>query len=224
MADPQREAILKRVRQALSVPSEKPSWLNHPETPGPYFPLPADTSAACRDRFRDEFTAIHGEFHEVSSLLEARAWLASFVSSLGPSASILAAGDESLLPMLQDLPRVERVRPEGSSVEWAKCALGITLCESLVAESGTICVSSGLTGRAGSILPPIHLVVATLDQLVPDLDRSIARWKERYGASLPSTASWITGPSRTGDIEKILVLGAHGPRRLVLLLLPAGSL
>ncbi len=224
MGDADRDAILKRVRQALAAPSEVPSWLNHPTTPGPVFSLPTNEPNACRDRFRDEFTSLFGEFHEVDSLPDAKRWLADWLTTNHISGTILAAGDERLRSFLSHLANLCWVREEQPARELAACPVGITQCESLVAESGSIAVSAGLTGRAGTILPPIHLVVATKDQLVPDLDTSLARLRQRYGSGLPSTMSWITGPSRTGDIEKILVLGAHGPKRLILLLLPSGAL
>jgi L-lactate dehydrogenase complex protein LldG len=224
MGESARDAILKRVRQALAAPSEVPSWLNQPVTPGPVFPLPANEPNACRDRFRDEFSALFGEFHEVDSLADGKRWLADWLTANHVHETILAAGDERLCLFLSQLSNLSWVREEQPARELAACPVGITQCESLVAESGTICVSAGLTGRAGTILPPIHLVVATKDQLVPDLDTSLVRLHERYGKRLPSTMSWITGPSRTGDIEKILVLGAHGPKRLILLLLPPGAL
>jgi len=75
-----------------------------------------------------------------------------------------------------------------------------------------------------SVLPPVHVVVATMDQLLTDLDAAVKFVRKRYGDQLPSTLSVVTGPSRTADIEKILVLGAHGPKRLVVLMLPEGSL
>ena len=114
-------------------------------------------------------------------------------------------------------------RKRRSTDGWDSFPVGVTPAESLVAESGTIVVGTGIAGRALSVLPPIHLVVATCDQLVGDLETSIRRIRTRYPDRLPSSFTWISGPSRTADIEKILVLGAHGPRRLVLLLLPAAA-
>jgi len=61
-------------------------------------------------------------------------------------------------------------------------------------------------------------VLARRDQLVPDLPVAFARLRARYGQDFPSMISFITGPSRTGDIERILVLGAHGPKQLTILL------
>ncbi len=64
------------------------------------------------------------------------------------------------------------------------------------------------------MLPPVHLVIARRDQLLPDLATAITFIRRHYDGQWPSTLSIITGPSRTGDIEKVLVLGAHGPKRL----------
>jgi L-lactate dehydrogenase complex protein LldG len=91
--------------------------------------------------------------------------------------------------------------------------------ELLVKKLGAILVSSASSvGRALSILPHVHVVVADADQVVPDLGSALALTKARHDDQMPSMLSFITGPSRTGDIERILVLGAHGPKELYLVL------
>jgi L-lactate dehydrogenase complex protein LldG len=91
--------------------------------------------------------------------------------------------------------------------------------ELLVKKLGAILVSSASSvGRALSILPHVHVVVADADQVVPDLGSALALAKARHGDQMPSMLSFITGPRRTGDIERILVLGAHGPKELYLVL------
>jgi len=72
-------------------------------------------------------------------------------------------------------------------------------------------------GRALSVLPPHHVVLARREQLLSDLPEAFALLRKKYAANYPSFISFITGPSRTGDIERILVLGAHGPRKLTIL-------
>ena len=72
-------------------------------------------------------------------------------------------------------------------------------------------------GRALSVLPPHHVVVARREQLLRDLPEAFSLLKDRYAPNYPSFISFITGPSRTGDIERILVLGAHGPKKLTIL-------
>jgi L-lactate dehydrogenase complex protein LldG len=62
----------------------------------------------------------------------------------------------------------------------------------------------------------VHLVIARRRQVVADLVAAMAVWRQRYHNHWPSNLCLITGPSRTADIEKILVMGAHGPKRLAL--------
>ena len=74
-------------------------------------------------------------------------------------------------------------------------------------------------GRRLSIYPPVHIVVASVGQLLPDIRDALIFMKKKYGHRLPSMISMITGASRTADIEKTLVMGAHGPKELILFLI-----
>ena len=97
--------------------------------------------------------------------------------------------------------------------------IGITGCEFLVSRLGAIMVSSKQeSGRRLNVFPEVHAVIAYTWQLVPDLKQALAAIKEKYSQALPSLISVITGPSRTADIEKTLVMGAHGPRQLYVFL------
>ena len=99
--------------------------------------------------------------------------------------------------------------------EMEQCDVAITECDLLVAQTGGVVVTSrSAGGRALSVLPPHHVVIARRDQLVADLPAAFSRLQQKYAPDYPSMISFITGPSRTGDIERILVLGAHGPKRL----------
>jgi L-lactate dehydrogenase complex protein LldG len=98
--------------------------------------------------------------------------------------------------------------------------VGITACEGLIARTGSILVSSKqLAGRRLSIFPPMHIVLAFTSQIMPDIKDGMTLIKEKYSEGFPSMVSMITGPSRTADIEKTLVLGAHGPKELILFLI-----
>ncbi len=98
-----------------------------------------------------------------------------------------------------------------------KCHAGISQCDALVAQTGSVVVTSRSSGgRALSVLPPHHVVLARRGQLVGGLSDAFALLKGKYGGNYPSMISFITGPSRTGDIERILVLGAHGPKKLTI--------
>lgn len=100
------------------------------------------------------------------------------------------------------------------------CDVGITECDALIAQTGSVLITArSAGGRALSVLPPHHVVLARREQLLPDLPDAFALLKKKYASNYPSFISFITGPSRTGDIERILVLGAHGPKKLTVFLL-----
>ena len=102
--------------------------------------------------------------------------------------------------------------------EMEKCDAAITECDALIAQTGGVAVTSrSAGGRALSVLPPHHVVIARREQLVADLPSAFALLQQKYAPDFPSMISFITGPSRTGDIERILVLGAHGPKKLTVL-------
>ncbi len=102
--------------------------------------------------------------------------------------------------------------------ELESCDAGITECDALVAQTGSVLLTSrSAGGRALSVLPPHHVVLARREQLIADLPEAFALLRTKYASSFPSFISFTTGPSRTGDIERILVLGAHGPKKLTIL-------
>ena len=104
--------------------------------------------------------------------------------------------------------------------DFEQAEVGFTLCEALIARNGSILVSNaGMAGRRLSIYPPVHIVLAYSSQLVMDLKDGFRLIRNKYGKELPSMISNITGPSRTADIEKTLVLGAHGPKELFVFLM-----
>jgi L-lactate dehydrogenase complex protein LldG len=101
--------------------------------------------------------------------------------------------------------------------ELENCDAGLSECEALIAQTGSVLVTNRSSGgRALSVLPPHHVVLARREQLLPDLSAAFVLLQEKYAENYPTMMSFITGPSRTGDIERILVLGAHGPKRLTI--------
>jgi L-lactate dehydrogenase complex protein LldG len=187
--DVARDNILARVRAALRVPAHQPL----PPTSAPIFPPVTNPEA----RFREEFMAVKGE------LIESGETLAGFLKGF---ARIATDGGEL----------VGKAIGEANS-RVSECDLGVTGCDCLVAQTGSVIVSTiSAGGRALSVLPPTHLVIARREQVVPDLATAMALLRKRYDKHWPSALSVITGPSRTADIEKILVMGAHGPKRLAL--------
>lgn len=92
-----------------------------------------------------------------------------------------------------------------------------------IAETGTLILASGPTRPATlNFMPDTHIVLLQASQIVGDYETAFRRLRgsrdERDGQFMPRTVNMVTGPSRTGDIEQTLILGAHGPRRLHIIL------
>ena len=96
----------------------------------------------------------------------------------------------------------------------ADCDAAITGCEYLVARTGSIVMSSKQqSGRTTSVYAPVHICVAYTSQLVPDIKDALGDIGSKYN-KLPSLITFASGPSRTADIEKTLVVGIHGPKEV----------
>jgi L-lactate dehydrogenase complex protein LldG len=222
-----KESILARVREALKEPAPLPG-----QHRGPQQHLPIDASG-----FRQWLPPVGKTFEEQCALLAQNA--AALKADFRRVPTAAAAGEElrrlaaaggwtrvgsHRSPLLEaacvglGVELLYTDKPYGVS-ELEKCEAGVTACEALVAQTGSVLITSrSCGGRAVSVLPPHHVVVATRDQVVPDLLAAFELMRRKYDGNYPSTISFITGPSRTGDIERILVLGAHGPKQLTILL------
>jgi L-lactate dehydrogenase complex protein LldG len=98
------------------------------------------------------------------------------------------------------------------------CDAVITSCELLIARTGSIVLSNNNSGRIASAYAPVHICVAYASQIVYDIKDATTFLQEKYGNQLPSFITLATGPSRTADIEKTLVVGVHGPKEVYLIL------
>jgi L-lactate dehydrogenase complex protein LldG len=106
-----------------------------------------------------------------------------------------------------------------TTTDLAGCQVSVTGCEYLVARTGSIVLSSAQQqGRTASVYAPIHICIAFVDQLVEDIKDALAAAREKHGSQFPSLLTLATGPSRTADIEKTLVVGVHGPKEVYLFL------
>lgn len=121
-------------------------------------------------------------------------------------------------------PALHQLFPDGLTVDsdfgnFLNLNIGVTGCEFLVAHLGSVLVSSAqVSGRRLNVFPQTHVVVARESQLTAYLDDALQLLQEKYKNNLPSLISTITGPSRTADIEKTLVMGMHGPKSLIVLI------
>lgn len=113
---------------------------------------------------------------------------------------------------------VQLADPGTAAAIVADADVGITEADALVAASGTLVLCAGTGARAVSLLPPTHVAVVPATRLVADLATALRHVRARAGAA-DTCVTLITGPSRTADIEKKLVVGVHGPCALHVILL-----
>ena len=98
-------------------------------------------------------------------------------------------------------------------------ALGVTGCYCAIGETGTLVFVTGAETPTGTfLLPETHVAIVRADQIVPAMEDAFARIRAEYASAWPRAINLVSGPSRTGDIEQTIVLGAHGPRRLHIVL------
>jgi len=240
-----RATIMARVREALRVPAPPPHQAadhrpggdsvgtGHPalailpaDAARPWLPSGGDSPAESLGILADNLAKLRASLFRVPDIAAAADCLSAQARERDWR-RVAWHAHPLVEPLLAGVPCAgHRVDAAGSFDKntLEHCDAGITACECLVAQTGSILVSSrSCGGRSLSILPHAHVVVATLDQLVPTLADAFDLVRERNPGGLPSMLSFITGPSRTGDIERILVLGAHGPKELIVILIGSSS-
>ena len=120
------------------------------------------------------------------------------------------------------LQRYSIAYTESSEREPKQKLVSLTDCECLVAQTGSILLSDELSGsRQAYALPDVLLVFATTDQIAGGVKEAFRYVRKRHGSKMPSQLTFVTGPSRTTDIEQTLVIGANGIRQVAVFLVDA---
>jgi L-lactate dehydrogenase complex protein LldG len=207
---PSKENILKKIRKALSHSTPLP----FPQSEGNVSVF-QPSHQELEVEFAEQFTKLLGRFiycinrqemaFQLNSLIQKQNWQKVYCL------------ENNLCEMIG--PQVaERLTKN----DLANCDVSITGCEYLVARTGSIVMSAAQPGgRTTSVYAPIHICIAYTNQLVYDLKDALQSVKDKYGNNLPSLITFATGPSRTADIEKTLVVGVHGPKEVYLFLVEA---
>jgi len=228
-----RTEILGKIRRALVKP-RLPHHHGHSTASSDLNTLFA--SVGSRDglveKFQREFELVSGEFSFCGSSAAVVQALTQLIHSSASNkvaisghticrrlgiAETLQAQLPDVTLLLEDIEAenpFDRMRLKNSM---AQVQLSITGAEYLIAESGTIVTVAGAqASRQISLLPSIHVVLATPGQIFPNMADLFLEIQRTYGTQLPGSAiTCITGPSRTADIEKVLIKGVHGPTRLI---------
>ena len=205
-----RQRILARLRAA------PPQTIVPP--PAPTMPAPASPTTML-DQFRQAIEAFHAEVIDARQ----RGWqtvLAEVCAAKRIATLMLPPADLADLRAWPDGPKLSRFdRP----IETLKSDLfdatdaGLTIADGAIADTGTLIhADPRRMPRTLSLVPPIHICLLDARRLYPSLQAALAaaRWHE----GMPSNLIFISGPSKTADIQQTMAYGAHGPRELIVLL------
>jgi L-lactate dehydrogenase complex protein LldG len=226
MPDSARNAILDKLRAA------RRPFPNAAPRPDDYTAVTVQDARdpdALLERFSRELAGLTGETFPVQGDAAARAKIVELIQSHnapavlawefrympvdGLQAALRDAGIEVIHPETQDEFRAETL----ALAETAR--VGLTGADAAVATTATLVVTTAPgKGRLPTILPPVHIAVITLDQIVARLEDWVALQRADGLGAIRQAGNFcfISGPSRTGDIEMQLVLGVHGPGRVQL--------
>ena len=202
-----KNKILKKIRKALtqSTPLPFPDRKDND-------PVVAPQEEELEVRFAEEFSKLQGKFvfclntdellFHLAELAVHEKWTHIYCSEK-PLQQLLATKDFPFNPTLA----------------LKDADVSITRCECLVARTGTIVMSSAQqNGRTSGVHAPVHVCIASTNQLVYDVHNAFDLLRTKYGDQLPSFINFASGPSRTADIEKTLVVGVHGPKEVYMFL------
>jgi L-lactate dehydrogenase complex protein LldG len=206
-----RENILNKIQQALKQQVPVPFPTTKPQN---VFTLQNEDLEI---EFAEKFTKLQGKFAFCSDMTD-------LVNQLQELTRInawtkLVCNENEITEKLES----HHFNSLNKEVSLANCEAAITSCEALIARTGSLLLSSATqSGRDYSVYAPIHICIAYSNQLVFDIGNGIDLMKKKYaGSRLPSSISLATGPSRTADIEKTLVVGVHGPKEVYCFLVDA---
>ncbi len=210
MSGQSRETILNTIRKALSE-NAVPMPFPESEKVHDFF---AKTELSLEEKFAEEFTKLGGKFVYCSDEADMIQQLEALADTM--KWNTIHTRDQFLLNLFKE-NNIEFIQPAGDMHD---LEVGLSLCECLIARTGSAIMSSGQDyGRSLPVYSPIHITIAFTNQLVWDISNAVSLLKEKYNNQLPSMMSLTTGPSRTADIEKTLVVGVHGPKEVYIFLI-----
>jgi len=210
-----RSAILGRIRKAQNRPAQPTEaeyaqvqqyLADHAAGPRP------DLGPDLLERFRQQALRTSQTLDEVASLDDVPAAVARYLDGIGVAHQAIAWETLRALPWDGAGVKVDFRPPVNEDL------VGVTGCFCAVAETGTLMLLSGAeTFASAALLPETHIAIVPVERIVASIEDAFSLAKKERG-ELPRATNFISGPSRTGDIEQTIVLGAHGPYRVHVIL------
>ncbi len=212
-----REDILARVRANLGVKADDAARRELARATvaarahGPRPVIDSDP-AALVERFAAKSSAMSSTVERLNSMVEVPAAVARYLAGLKLGTAVVC------WPSLAGLDWAGAGIDAAARAANGDDSVGVTGCFCAIAETGTLMLLSGPeTAATTSLLPETHIAVVPVSRIVPAMEEGFMLLRNEH-SELPRAVNFVSGPSRTGDIEQTIVLGAHGPYRVHLIL------
>ena len=204
-----REKVLKKIRKALTTKSTQE--IGDIDKDSEIFTA---SEEPLEIQFAQNFTNVNGKFVFCENEAE-------FIENIN-----FFIKDNSWNNLFCTEPTIKEILTKGNITfsdkeeDFMATNVGLTLCECLIARTGSIMISSKqISGRRLPIYSNYHIVIAYTSQLLYNIKDGLKYIRDKYGSAIPSMITTISGPSKTADIEKTLVQGAHGPKEVFVFLI-----
>ena len=208
-----RDVILNAVREALDT-NEKPAIERLPD------PSRAGLGVTHQEligRFIEEVEAVSGRVHRVADIDSGARQLETLIRASKTESLVVSRDSMARAVSTRVMGRHRIIDPEDDRDAIAKANMGLTGVRLAIAEHGTLMLApEDDHGRLAALLPPHHVAVVRESELVGTLAEAIGQLESE---PQPATITFVSGPSRTADIEQTLVIGIHGPALLDILLI-----
>lgn len=219
----EREPFLAELSARLGRPRPRVTPARDFQGPEPMVSAAATSGAQLVERFAHELTQVGGEVVHARSAERARAVLTVELQK-AERVVTWARSELSSFELAGVWRHFEARCHEPASADFRRVLLladvGITAVDCAIAETGSLVLSAGPGRPRGvSLLPRLHIALIRESQLVPRMASAFPS----YGQQLPSAVHFVTGPSRTSDIENDLSIGVHGPARVLAIVVAEAS-
>ena len=211
-----RTAMLADIRSNLRKSDAFEHLYHHlqPSRISPRPSMPDVSQEDLADRFCAELAAVGGEIHRVGSEEQAAETIRVIVGDI--HAKRVVTSDLELLEKHPDRFTDIELVGQPSREDLFSADAGISGAQLAIAATGTLVLRSSLERhRLVSLIPPIHICVLNTE----NIRSAMADVLEEMSSEIDPTITFITGPSRTSDIELTLAIGVHGPKRLIVVLI-----
>jgi L-lactate dehydrogenase complex protein LldG len=214
--DAARRSILDAIRRSLAASAP----FDEAATSLPEVPAPRAFDVAPLERFRKALEAVVGKSVVVANECEAAGAVREILERIG--ARRVAVSDSPLVGAVLGHLALDDVRMESDPdrATLFECHAGITGAQWAVAETGTLVLESDRERhRLASLVPPVHIAILEASRIRHTLGEVLGTLSKQGADALSRTVTFVTGPSRTSDIELTLAIGVHGPGELYVVIL-----